>query len=47
MSNTVLAIIGALVSMLTMIGFSVVQFEKLDAGSDRDTAADPDHEVVV
>ena len=42
MSNTVLAIIGALVSMLTMVGFSVIQFSKMDAA--RTPASVPDDE---
>ena len=44
MSNTLLAIIGALVSMLTMVGFSVVQLEKLssdDPARDDEPARDP------
>lgn len=40
MSNTLLAIIGTMVSMLAMVGFSVIQLDKL-SGDDRSEAEAP------
>lgn len=42
MSNLLLAIVGTLVSMVAMVGFSVVTLEKLNGDKRPDDAGQPD-----
>ena len=42
MSNTVLAIIGTAVSLIVMIGFSVLQLDKLYEGSGKKSSGGED-----